>query len=72
VKGQLVKQDTTPDCHEIGEFDVDVEYIEELITQIENPYTRESLTNRYVSLHYSCKKSPVEKAISYDIFRAMV
>ena len=57
---------------EIEKFDGDVEYIEELITRITNPYTREALQKKYVDLYYQAKKLPVERASSYPIFSAMV
>lgn len=53
-------------------FTVDVEYIEELITRVANPLTRQDLQEKYVELHYKAKKTPVAKALSYDIFRAFV
>ena len=43
-----------------------------MITRIKNPYTAESLQKKYVDVLYRAKKVPVEKAQSYDIFRAMV
>lgn len=51
---------------------MDVEYIEELITRVDNPLTKDSLLNKYVSLYYACKKSPIEDKLSYNIFKAMV
>ena len=30
------------------------------------------MTNKYVSLYYSCKKSPVTDQLSYNIFKALV
>lgn len=53
-------------------FTGEVEYIEELITRIQNPYTQESLQKRYVELFYQAKKLPVDRAQSFDIFRAMI
>jgi hypothetical protein len=56
----------------IEEFSTDVEYIEELITRIANPYTKQSLQDKYIDLYYRAKKTPIESSISYDIFKAMV
>lgn len=57
---------------DIEPFTGDVEYIEELITRIVNPYTKLNLQNNYIKLHYRAKKRPIEKCLSYDIFKAMV
>lgn len=56
----------------IEEFKYDVEYVEELITRILNPYTKESLQKKYVNLFYKAKKVPVSRAQSFDIFKNVV
>ena len=56
----------------IEAFTGEVEYIEELITRVQNPYTQESLQQRYVHLFYQAKKLPVDRAQSFDIFKAMI
>lgn len=49
-----------------------MEYIEELITRIVNPMTLEALNNKYIELYYSSKKIPVDRASSFDIFKALI
>jgi hypothetical protein len=56
----------------IEAFTGEVEYIEDLITRIQNPYTQQSLQKRYIELFYEAKKLPVDRAQSFDIFRAMI
>lgn len=68
---QVAAADAPPQAA-IEKFDGEVEYIEELITRITNPYTREVLQRKYVDLYYEAKKLPVERAQSYPIFSAMV
>jgi hypothetical protein len=34
--------------------------------------TLEALNNKYVELYYSSKKTPVDRASSFDIFKALV
>ena len=51
---------------------MEIEYIEELIDRIQNPYTKESLQKKYVDIFYQAKKVPVDRAQSYKIFRSMV
>jgi hypothetical protein len=67
---QRLQVQGTPD--NIKAFEVDVEYIEELITRVQNPYTQESLQRKYVENFYKSKKVPTSRAQSYDIFRALV
>lgn len=69
TKHRLEKQGST---EKIEDFTGEVEYIEELITRIQNPYTLESLQKRYIDLFYHAKKLPVDRAQSFDIFKAMV
>ena len=69
VKLRLKKQGSVDP---ILAFSVDVEYIEELITRISSPYTKEILQNKYVDLFYRSKKTPISKAMSYDVFKAFV
>ena len=51
---------------------MEVEYIEELIERISNPYTKESLQKKYVEIYYRAKKVPVDRAQSFEIFRTMI
>jgi hypothetical protein len=41
---------------------MEVEYIEELIDRIQNPYTKESLQKKYVDIYYQAKKVPADRA----------
>jgi hypothetical protein len=34
--------------------------------------TFQALNNKYVELYYATKKTPVDRASSYDIFKALV
>ena len=55
-----MKKQGTPD--NINEFSMEVEYIEELVERILNPYTKESLQKKYVDIFYQAKKVPVDRA----------
>ena len=51
---------------------MEIEYIEELVDRIQNPYTKDSLQKKYVDIFYQAKKVPVDRAQSYGIFKTMV
>ena len=69
TENRLQRQGST---EPIEAFTGEVEYIEDLITRIQNPYTQQSLQKRYIELFYEAKKLPVDRAQSFDIFRAMI
>lgn len=75
VVRRLEKQEVQPDQppqEPVEPYTGDVEYIEELITRIQNPMTYEALNNKYIELYYASKRTPVDRASSYNIFKAMV
>lgn len=55
-----------------SEWDAKIEYIENLITEVPNPYSKESLKQRYVRLLYQAKKVPTDRALSYNIIKKTV
>ena len=69
VVDRLAKQGSN---EQIEPFTGEVEYIEELITHVVNPYVQQNLQKRYIDLFYQAKKLPVDRAQSFDIFRSMI
>jgi hypothetical protein len=49
-----------------------MEYIEELLPRVKNPYSRKDLKDRYVAILSQAKKVPVDRAQSYTVFRKML
>lgn len=62
VVERLEMQPVQPNDPAIEPFDVEVEYIEELITRINNPYVMQRLQAKYVELLYEAKKLPIDRA----------
>jgi len=40
-----------------------------LIAEVQNPYSRQSLKDRYIKLLYAAKKVPTNRALSYNIIK---
>lgn len=49
-----------------------LEFVEELIAKIQNPYTRQFLNERYMKILSQSRKVPTDRAQSYGVFRAML
>lgn len=53
-------------------WNIKVEYIENLISTISNPYSRQNLKERYVTLLAYAKRVPTSRAKSYETFKGIV
>lgn len=49
-----------------------LEYVEGLIAHVNNPYTRQSLSDRYMKILSLSRKVPTDRAQSYGVFRTML
>ena len=53
-------------------WSVKVDEIEKLIEKVKNPYTKRSLTEKYVQLVAGARKTPVQRAHSFGVFQELL
>ncbi len=54
------------------DWDLRVESLVKLIEQVKNPYTKQSINERYVKTLYLSKKIPNNRALSYKVLNTSI